>query len=177
MHINARRLVNRSICPFTERDRERVHLAMDQHFQAYSIGLKDAKSAYPLVYLHDASISLEEWLRFARRRCRQPANRTGLIAIRDRRGLIHALFGYRVDIDLRARKKLCLGNLLVARMPGQLIDEAIIASANELAARFSCHTISLEQPFGRRSGVVGTCPTTFDLLASRINFIPSTRRH
>ncbi|HAO42849.1 MAG: hypothetical protein EKK35_11785 [Bradyrhizobiaceae bacterium] len=150
---------------------------MDQHFQAHSIGLKDAKSAYPLVYLHDASISLEEWLRFARRRCRQPSDRTGLIAIRDRRGLIHALFGYRIDIDLRARKKLCLGNLVVARMPGQLIDEAIIASANELAARFSCQTISLEQPFSRRTGVPGACPTAYDLSASRISFIPSTRRH
>jgi len=177
MHINAGRAANRPICRFTGYGRRRAHLAMDQHFQAHSIGLKDAKSAYPLVYLHDASISLEEWLRFARRRCRQPSDRTGLIAIRDRRGLIHALFGYRIDIDLRARKKLCLGNLVVARMPGQLIDEAIIASANELAARFSCQTISLEQPFSRRTGVPGACPTAYDLSASRISFIPSTRRH
>ncbi len=151
--------------------------AMDQHFQAHSIGLRDARSAYPLIYLHDASISLEEWLRFARRRCRPPSDRAGLIAIRDRRGLIHAVFGYRVDIDLRARKRLCLNNLVVARMPGSLIDEAIIASTNELAERFACQTISLEQPFSRRTGVQGACPTDYDLLASRISFIPSTRRH
>ena len=177
MHINAVRAVECPICPFTGHDRQRAYLAMDQHFQAHSIGLKDAKAAYPLVYLHDASISLEEWMRFARRSCREQSDRTGLIAIRDRRGLIHALFGYRIDIDLRARKKLCLGNLVVARMPGQLIDEAIIESANELAARFSCQTISLEQPFSRRTGVPGACPTSYDLLASRISFIPSTRRH
>lgn len=124
---------------------------MDQHFQCTSIGLKDAKSAYPLIYLHDASISLEKWLRFARRRCRQQSDRTGLIAIRDRRGLFHDLFGYRIDIDLQACKNLCLGNLGVARMPGQLIDEAIIASANELAARLSCQTTARwEQSFSSR---------------------------
>jgi hypothetical protein len=150
---------------------------MDRHFQAHSIGLRDARSAYPLIYLHDASISLEEWLRFARRRCRQPSDRAGLIAIRDRRGHIHALFGYRIDIDLRTRKRLCLNNLVVARMPGSLIDEAIIASANELAARFACQTISLEQPFSRETGVPGSCPTACDLLAHRISFIPSMQRH
>lgn len=150
---------------------------MDQHFQANSIGLRDARSAYPLIYLHDPSITLEEWLRFARRCCSQAPERTGLIAIRDRRGLIHAVFGYRVDIDLRARKRLCLNNLVVARMPGSQIDDAIVASANDLSARFSCQTISLEQPFGRRTGVPGACPSAYDLTASRANFIQSTRRH
>lgn len=150
---------------------------MDQHFQAQSIGVRDAKSAYPLIYLHDPSISLDEWLRFARRRCRQPSDRTGLIALRDRRGLIHALFGYRIDIDLRARKKLCLSNLVVARMPGSLIDQAIILSANDLAARFACQTISLEQPFSRKTGVPGTCPIVYNQAAGRISFIPSTQRH
>ncbi len=150
---------------------------MDQHFQALPIGVREARSAYPLVYLHDASITLEEWLRFARRRCRGPSDPSGLIAVRDCRGLVHAVFGYRVDIDLRARKRLCLNNLVVARMPSSSIDEAILTCANTLAERFRCQTVSLEQPFSRETGLPGACPTANDLLARRIAFIPSTRRH
>jgi hypothetical protein len=150
---------------------------MDQHFQAHSISVQDARSAYPLIFLYDAGISLEEWLRFARRRCRPSSDRTGLIAIKDRRGLIHALFGYRVDLDLRARKKLCLTNLVVARMPGSRIDEAIVASANDLASRLSCQSISLEQPFHRKAGLPGACPTTYGFITSRTKFIPSAGRH
>lgn len=150
---------------------------MDQYFQTLPIGVREARSAYPLVYLHDASITLDEWLRFARRRCRGPSDSSGLIAVRDRRGLVHAVFGYRIDIDLRARKRLCLNNLVVARMPSSMIDEAILGYANDLAARFKCQTISIEQPFSRQTGLPGACPTADHLLARRIAFIPGARRH
>lgn len=150
---------------------------MNQHFQALPMGVRDAKDAYPLIYLHDASISLSEWLNFARRRCRQPAGRTGMIAIRDRRGIAHAIFVYRIDIDLRARKQLCLNNLVVARMPGSSIDEAILTSANALAARHACKTISLEQPFSRRMPPLGGCPTALDLFANQSNSLANMSRH
>lgn len=141
------------------------------------MSVRDAKDAYPLIYLHDASISLSEWLNFARRRCRQPAGRTGMIAIRDRRGITHAIFVYRIDIDLRARKQLCLNNLVVARTPGSTIDEAILTSANALASRHACKTISLEQPFSRRTTPSGSCPTALDLFASRTNALVNVSRH
>lgn len=150
---------------------------MNQHFQALPMSVRDAKDAYPLIYLHDASISLSEWLNFARRRCRQPAGRTGMIAIRDRRGITHAIFVYRIDIDLRARKQLCLNNLVVARMAGSTIDAAILASANALAARHACKTISLEQPFSRQMPFLGGCPTAQDLSASRTKSLTNMSRH
>lgn len=150
---------------------------MDQHFQALPIGIREARAAYPLIYLHDASISLEEWLRFARYHCRQPSDRTGLIAIGDRRGLIHAVFGYRIDIDLRTRKRLCLHDLVVARTPGSQVDEAVLVSANDLAARFACQTITLAQPFSRRTGPPRPCPTAHDLLTSPLSFARSARPH
>ncbi len=150
---------------------------MNQHFQALPMAVRDAKDAYPLIYLHDASVSLSEWLNFARRRCRQPAGRTGMIAIRDRRGITHAIFVYRIDIDLHARKQLCLNNLVVARMPGSSIDDAILTSANALAARHACKTISLEQPFSRRTSPLGGCPTALDLFSKRPDRLTSTSRH
>jgi hypothetical protein len=150
---------------------------MNHHFQALPMSVRDAKEAYPLIYLHDASISLAEWLDFARRRCRQPTGRTGMIGIRDRRGVIHSVFVYRIDIDLHARKQLRLQNLVVARTPGSTIDEAILSSANALAARHACKTISLEQPFSRRVGLPGTCPTALDLFLNRAGQQASTSRH
>ena len=141
------------------------------------MGVRDARDAYPLIYLHDASVSLSEWLNFARRRCRQPAGRTGMISIRDRRGIIHAVFVYRIDIDLHARKQLCLNNLVVARMPGSTIDDAILSSANALAARHACKSISLEQPLSRRAVPHGACPTIVDLFSRRMEQPTSASRH
>src|SRR5476651_1162390 len=85
---------------------------MTEQFQSLPIDFDRARAIYPLVFMHDASISLERWLRFVRRRCRTTSGRTGLIAIGDCRGIVHALFSYRVDSDLRVRRRLCIGNLI-----------------------------------------------------------------
>lgn len=134
---------------------------MDAQFRALPMTRQCARTAYPLVHLHDASISLEDWLRFARRRSRNPLGRAGLIAIRDCRDIIHALFSYRVDIDLHTRKRLYISNLVVAHLTGSAIDDAIAASANKVAARLGCQTISLERPFHsrfHRTADQQTCP-------------------
>lgn len=125
---------------------------MDQQLQALPMNVRDARLAYPLISLHDASISLDEWLRFARRNCANPTGRTGLIGISDRRGIVHAVFGYRVDIDMRSNKKLCLSNLVMAQMPGSMIDQAVTVSASGLAARLGCLSVTLEHRFSRLAG-------------------------
>lgn len=150
---------------------------MDRHLQALPMAFRDARAAYPLVSLHDSSISLEQWLRFARRLCARTARRTGLVGIRDLRGIIHALFGYRVDIDMHAGKKLCLSNLVIAQIPGSMINEAVIAGANELAAQLGCRTVTLEHRLNSVSGVRGPCPTAIVLLARRLSSVSSARQH
>lgn len=125
---------------------------MVEQLQALPMNIRVARSAYPLILMHDASISLDEWLRFARRRCANPTGRTGMIGIRDRRGIVHAVFGYRVDIDMRSNKKLCLSNLVIAQMPGSMIDEAVTVSASGLAAQFGCLSVTLEHRFSRLTG-------------------------
>jgi hypothetical protein len=126
---------------------------MDEQFQALPIDRQHASAAYPLVYLHDASISLEKWLGFVRRRCRTGSEQAGLIAIRDSRGIVHALFSYRVERDLRIRKRLCIANLIVAHLPGSQIDAAVAASAERVSAQFDCQTITIEQPFDPATAV------------------------
>jgi hypothetical protein len=139
---------------------------MHGEFQAFSLDSEGARAAYPLVHLHDASITLEQWLRFVRLRCGNPSGRTGLTAIHDCRGIIHALFSYRVDIDLRICKRLCVGDLIIAHLPGSRIDQAVTVSTSTLAARLGCLTISIEQPFHPRVDLVPGCPTA-ELLQRR----------
>jgi hypothetical protein len=150
--------------------------AMNEEFRALSLDWDGARAAYPLVHLHDASITLETWLGFVRRRGGNASGRTGLIAIHDRRGIIHALYSYRVDIDLRIRKRLCIGNLIVAHLPGSHIDDAVTASTGKVAAELGCQTISIEQPFHPRAGLAPGCPTA-ELLRKWPPYAFSARQH
>jgi hypothetical protein len=151
--------------------------AMHEEFRAFSLDSEGAGAAYPLVHLHDPSVTLETWLRFVRRRCGNAAGRTGLMAIHDCRGIIHALFSYRVDIDLCVRKRLCVGDLIVAHLPGSRIDEAVTASTGTIAARLGCLTISIEQPFHPRVDSVPRCPTAELLLHTWPHRAVNIRRH
>jgi hypothetical protein len=126
--------------------------------------------------MHDASITLDQWLRFVRRRCRATAGRAGLMAIRDCRGIVHALFSYRVDFDLHSRRRLWIANLIVAHLPGSQIEEAVAASSREVSAQLGCNTITVEQPF--RAGFPGRrgCPTA-EFLERRLRPPADTRLH
>ena len=137
---------------------------MIEQFQAFRLDWERARTAYPLVRMHDASISLEIWLRFARRRCRATAGRGGLVGIRDRRGIVHAVFSYRIDRDLHGRKRLCIANLIVAHLPGSRIDEAVSASTEDLSLQFGCPTVTVEQPFRKSCQPRIKCPTAEALL-------------
>ena len=55
---------------------------MNEQFQAHPIDQHYAIAAYPLVFMHDASITTDQWLLLVRRHGRRFAPRPGLIAIR-----------------------------------------------------------------------------------------------
>jgi hypothetical protein len=131
---------------------------MSEQFQALPIDDQRAAVAYPLVYLHDASITTEQWLSFVRRH-RHDTAESGLIAIRDCRGIVHALFRYRVDSDLRVQRRLCITDLIVAHLPGAEIDDAVAASARRVSAELDCGAITIERPFLSEIGPWGGCPT------------------
>jgi hypothetical protein len=149
---------------------------MNEQFQALPMDRECARAAYPLVNLHDASVTLQRWLRFVRRRGGNTSGRTGLIAIRDCRGIIHAVFSYRVDIDLRIRKRLCIGNLIVAHLPGSQIDDAVTASTGSVAAQLGCQMINIEHPFHPGTDIPTGCPTA-QLLRGWSRPVVSTRQH
>jgi hypothetical protein len=131
---------------------------MNEQFQALPLDDQRAPAAYPLVYLHDASITTDQWLRFVRQRCLAAAGESGLIAIRDCRGIVHALFSYRVDNDMRLRRRLCITDLFVAHLPGSDIDAAVAESARDVSEELDCEAITIEQPF-RPDILAKGCPT------------------
>jgi hypothetical protein len=149
--------------------------SMNEQFQALTIDAANAGAAYPLVRLHDAGITLPGWLAFARRRYRAKSGRSGLVALRDCRGIVHAVFSYRTDVDLRARKRLCISHLIVAHLPGSGIDEAVAASARKIASTLGCSSITREQIFSP-TGMSPRCPTA-KLLRNWPRFPLSTRHH
>jgi hypothetical protein len=149
---------------------------MNEPFEALALDPRTATAAYPLVRLHDAGISLRHWRTFARRRSRTTSGRSGLMALRDCRGIVHAVFTYRTDIDLRRRKRLCIGNLIVAHVPGSGIDDAIAGIASRIAERLGCQTITLEQMFTPHTSFSPGCPTA-RLLRDRQGSLGSARRH
>ncbi len=97
--------------------------------------------------MHDASITTDQWLQFVRRHGRSSSPRTGLIAIRDRRGMIHALFSYRIDSDLRVRKRLSISDLIVAHLAGSQIDDAVADVIADVARQYGCQAVTIERPF------------------------------
>ena len=118
----------------------------DEEYQALPMTWADAPLAYPLVYLHDASVTLDAWLDFVRRRT-EASGETGLIVIRDRANIVHALFAYRVDLDIKGQRQLCIAQLFVAQIPGSQIDQAVVASTGYIASDLGCATITIERPF------------------------------
>jgi hypothetical protein len=135
----------------------------NEQFQAVTMRWESARAAYPLIRLHDASITLDKWQRFVRRQCRTGPERAGLIAIRDRRDIVHALFCYRVEFDLHDRRRLCVANLIVAHLPGSQIDEAVAASTRDVSMQLGCNTITVEQPFRATAPPRTGCPTAESL--------------
>jgi hypothetical protein len=116
----------------------------DEEYQARPIACTEAPLAYPLVYLHDPSVTLDAWLDFVRRRT--SGDGTGLIAFRDRADIIHALFAYRVDFDIQGQRQLCIAQLIVAQIPGSQIDRSLVACIDRLKAQLGCRSIAIEQP-------------------------------
>lgn len=153
-----------------------MDVGTNEQFQALPMSWQGARAAYPLVRLHDASVTIEKWLRFAKQHCRADSSRTGLIAIRDCRGIVHALFSYRVEFDLHIRKRLCVANLIVAHLPGSQIEEAVARSTRHVSAQLGCQTITLEKPFFSPSAMRTRCPTA-QALRRQIYLPIGTRTH
>jgi hypothetical protein len=117
---------------------------MTKLFHSHIMRHEEARFAYPVVHLTFPNVSLAAWLAFAKEATRVPANQGGLVAVRDSRDHIHALFQYRVEKDLSLERVLKVANLIVARLPGQALSTALIEILDELAQSSQSGAICVE---------------------------------
>lgn len=118
--------------------------AATEIFEGEMLDSRRARLAYPLVRLFDPAMSLDAWLGFARRWARLPAEHGGLMAIRDRRGYLHALFTYRVEHNLRFGRFLRVADIVMGQLPGQALNLSLLDTASQLAAANACAVIVVE---------------------------------
>lgn len=105
-----------------------------------------ARGAYPLVHLAHPGLTLSSWLAFARRAAQGPRHRGGLISVQDQRGIVHALFAYKVEDDLGGGRRLRVSDLIIGRLPGGMVSRAVVSGAEALARDLGCASLFIEVP-------------------------------
>jgi hypothetical protein len=119
---------------------------MHDLFHVAPLAPNEARLAYPLVRMFDPTVTLAGWLSHVRRVVRRKPELGGIMGVRDRRGVLHALFSYHLDRDLRFGCCLRISDLIVGRLPGALVNGAVVAGAQELAERFGCDALLIDVP-------------------------------
>lgn len=112
-------------------------------FEAVRLAQREADCVYPLVRLFHPSLSLEQWLKFVQATTRAPS---GVVAIKDTRGCIHAAFVYTVDTRLARGPLLRVTELMVGRLPGSLVNQAIMDAVEHLARSTGAEAIEISVP-------------------------------
>lgn len=95
----------------------------------------EADIAYPLIRSICPDVSLEQWVNYARRRCREG----GFRALFDAAGTLVGLFSYRLGERLRHGRVLAIDDFVTFELrqsaPGR---EALMAAAEKLARSMNC---------------------------------------
>ena len=122
----------------------------DELFEATVIQPEQARKAYSLIRQAYPGVAFEQWLAFTRRWAGLPCHCGGILAVQDGGGYVHAIFLYRVDSHLQHRT-LRISDLIVGRLPGGVMDRAVLRQAERLASELGCSTLVFE-PLHSRAG-------------------------
>jgi hypothetical protein len=119
---------------------------MDTLLRSAPLEAHQARLAFPLVRLFDSTVTLSQWLAFARRSSRRKPEHGGLMAVRDARGIMHAVFSYHVEKDFRYGLCLRISDLIIGRLPGAVVNGAVLKGAEELAGKLACDALLIDVP-------------------------------
>ncbi len=122
-----------------------------------------AVGAYPLVRMWDPHRSQAAWRALASHYCGRRAGR-GMMAVRDRRGVIHGLFTYHVQRTLRHGTVLRLNDVIVAQMPGPSLADIVVDGADALRRDLGCDALVIDLPVshgGLPPSAPGSHPSRF----------------
>lgn len=115
-------------------------------FQTAELAPALARQAYPLIHLANPNVAMPEWLAFVRRWSRLSPDRGGIVALKDRRGYIHAVYTYKIDYSIAIGRLLRVSDVIAGNLPGPALGRFIMDSVNHLADRLNCPSIVLETP-------------------------------
>ena len=102
--------------------------------------------AFPLVRIAHPEWTLANWRKLAQHFSRRQPEQGGLMAVRDRRGMIHGLFSYSIEKDLTNNTCLRVSNLVFVRLPGGRIDDAILQGIEHLSKECACQSLTIDVP-------------------------------
>lgn len=117
---------------------------MGEHYSASPIGAENADTAFPLLSLRYPDLSLQDWRRTVRRLTRMPCEQGGLMMVRDLRGRVLAVFAYRSGGNLAGEAVLRVSDVLMGRLPGDLLPAAVAAAAARLAGELGHTRVAME---------------------------------
>lgn len=130
---------------------------VEEIFEPFRLRRADLRSAYGLIALAHPDVSLADWRRFARTHVDSARRDAGIMALRDRRRTIHALFTFRVARRMLGQAPaLQVTELAAMRLPGTVLVEAVLRFAGEIAREVELPSIAIDmQPsatFGQDRG-------------------------
>jgi hypothetical protein len=125
----------------------------EEIFEPFRIRKADIRSAYGLVTLAHPDVSLADWRRFARHHVEATRRDAGIMALRDGRGCIHALFTFRVARQMLGQgPALQVTELAALRLPGTVLIDAVLRFAGDLAHELKLPSIALDLQPSATSG-------------------------
>lgn len=115
---------------------------MGDIYRAVRLDESCADRVYPLVSLFNPAFSRCDWMSLLTAKTDPSAG--GLFSVETKRGHSHAVFGYRVERDLRHGRALRVHGLVTSGLPGSALHDFIIHHAEALARETGCEGILFE---------------------------------
>lgn len=113
-------------------------------FEAVRVSRSEARRCHILVTLSQPSVSMEQWNRFLRNAIRPRSTDSGVVALRDSRRCIHALFAFRIARMLGCEATLQVTEITALRLPGTVLVTSLMRFADDLAVELGLPSIAID---------------------------------
>jgi len=113
-------------------------------FDAVRVTLSEARRAHSLVALSHPAVGADEWKRFLRTTILPRRKESGIVALKDSRRCIHALFAFRIASTLGRDATLQVTEIAAMRLPGTVLVKSLMRFADDLALELALPSIAIE---------------------------------
>lgn len=113
-------------------------------FDAVRVTLSEARRAHGLVALSHPALGADEWKRFLRTTIHPRRKDSGVVALKDSRHCIHALFAFQIANSLGREATLQVIEIAAMRLPGTVLVKSLMRFADDLALELALPSIAIE---------------------------------